>query len=81
MEKRKSIISYLKKSRDADVKAVLIKDKLFIGGVLYSGGPLDVAIANAKKEKIKFSDLENVLHKSQNHDGADVMNENGMQVS
>lgn len=51
MEKRKSLIPYLKKARDADVKAVLIKDKLFIGGVLYSGGPLDVAIANAKKEK------------------------------
>ncbi|CAG2202133.1 unnamed protein product [Mytilus edulis] len=81
VEKRKSLIPYLKKARDADVKAVLIKDKLFIGGVLYSGGPLDVAIANAKKEKIKFSDSENVLHKSQNHDGADVMNENGMQVS
>ncbi|VDI41426.1 Hypothetical predicted protein [Mytilus galloprovincialis] len=25
---------------------------------------------------MKFSDSENVLHKSQNHDGADVMNEN-----
>ena len=34
-----------------------------------------------KKEKRKFSDSEHVLHKSQNHDGADVMNENGMQVS
>ena len=51
MEKRKSLIPYLKKARDADVKAVLIKDKLFIGGVLYSGGPLDVANANAKKGK------------------------------
>ncbi|VDI49651.1 Hypothetical predicted protein [Mytilus galloprovincialis] len=43
------------------------------------GGPLDVAIANAEKEKMKFSNTENV--KSQNHDSADVMNENGMQVS
>ncbi|CAC5419655.1 unnamed protein product [Mytilus coruscus] len=31
VEKRKSLIPCLKKARDADVKAVLIKDKLFIG--------------------------------------------------
>lgn len=51
MEKRKSIISYFKKAHNADVKAVLFKDKLFIGGVLYSDGPLGVANANAKKRK------------------------------
>ncbi|VDI31728.1 Hypothetical predicted protein [Mytilus galloprovincialis] len=47
--------------------------------VKMNSGPLDVAIANSEKEKMKFSNTENV--KSQNHDSADVMNENGMQVS
>ncbi len=30
---------------------------------------------------MKFSDSENVKDKSQNHNGVDVVNENGMQVS
>ena len=35
------------------MKAVLIKDKLFIGGILYKGGPIDDVIEKAVLEKNK----------------------------
>ncbi|VDI50059.1 Hypothetical predicted protein [Mytilus galloprovincialis] len=60
VDKRKSLIPLLKKAREADVKAVLIRDKLVIGDVVYSGGPIEVAIENAKKRKLKKQTSESV---------------------
>ncbi|VDI04315.1 Hypothetical predicted protein [Mytilus galloprovincialis] len=60
VDKRKSLIPLLKKAREADVKAVLIRDKLVIGDVVYSGGPIEVAIENAEKRKLKKQTSESV---------------------
>ena len=38
---------------------MLIRDKLFIGGVAYGGGSIQVAIENAKKQKKKSIVLSN----------------------
>ena len=59
VEKKKSLIPLLKQARDADVKSVFIRDKLFIGGVAYGSGSMQVAIENAKKQKKKSSALSN----------------------
>ena len=56
VDKRRILIPLLKKAREADVKAVLIREKLFVGGVLYTGDSIDVAIENAKRRK---SDAKN----------------------
>ena len=58
VENRKYLIRLLKQARDADVKAVLIYDKLCIGD---GGGSIQVAIENhnAKKQKKKSSVLSN----------------------
>ena len=55
VENRKYLNRLLKQVRNTDVKAVLIRDKLFIGGVAYGGGSIQVAIENhyAKKQKKK----------------------------
>ena len=51
MEKRKLLIPMLKKARDCDVKAVIIKDRIYIGDMLYKGGPVEAAIDHAKQAK------------------------------
>lgn len=56
VDKRRSLIPFLKQARDAEVKAVLIRDKLFIGGVVYSGGSIEDAIKEATSQKMKIVD-------------------------
>ncbi len=55
------LVPLMKKAREADVRAVLMRDKLIIGGVPYLGGSIDEAIREAKlrKEKDKSSENEN----------------------
>lgn len=64
---------------------MLIRDKLFIGGVAYGGGSIQVAIENAKKQKKKSSVLSNnengVKHSQENSGSAYIVSENAMQIA
>ena len=85
MVEKRRLIPLLKQARDADVKAVLIRDKLFIGGVAYGGGSIQVAIENAKKQKKKsivLSNNENGVNNSQVNSGSAYnVSENAMQIA